>query len=102
MSILIYHDEEDVDDTDREYDDREQEHFCSTIADCIGDCDACHHLIDTEEPQCGLQGKVKCYMCGRYFTPDPEKFNAWGNSGKDFDPTDWECGCADMDQELPW
>ena len=34
---------------------------------------------------------VKCYMCGKRFQPDPEQVTAWGNSGRDFDPTDWAC-----------
>jgi len=36
-------------------------------------------------------GSVPCYMCGRQFQPDPVKMQEWGNSGRPYEPTDWEC-----------
>ncbi len=34
---------------------------------------------------------VTCFMCGAKFEPRPEKLKEWAESGRDFDPTDWEC-----------
>ena len=34
---------------------------------------------------------VECFMCGAKFEPRPEKLKEWAESGRDFDPTDWEC-----------
>jgi hypothetical protein len=34
---------------------------------------------------------VKCYQCGTEFQPPAEKLKAWAESGRSFDPTDWEC-----------
>ena len=34
---------------------------------------------------------MKCYICGEEFVPDPVQVAEWGNSGRDFEPTDWEC-----------
>lgn len=45
---------------------------------------------------------VECWICGEKFEPDPEKIKAWGESGEDFEPTDWECcGCimGDLDDD---
>jgi len=33
-----------------------------------------------------------CYKCNRNYTPPPAQMKAWAESGRDFDPTDWECG----------
>ena len=43
-------------------------------------------------------GAIKCYKCGREFVPDRAKLDAWANSGRPFDPTDWECEyCSQME-----
>ena len=42
---------------------------------------------------------VNCHLCNEPFQPDPEKVDAWGNSGRPFDPTDWECGDCHVAQE---
>ena len=35
---------------------------------------------------------MKCYVCGENeFVPDPAQVADQGNSGRDFEPTDWEC-----------
>ena len=34
---------------------------------------------------------VKCCVCEQLFEPPPDHLRAWGESGRDFDPTDWEC-----------
>lgn len=34
---------------------------------------------------------VNCHLCLQPFEPDPDLVRAWGNSGRSFDPTDWEC-----------
>lgn len=41
---------------------------------------------ETDEPS-----GVPCFICGRYFQPDPGQMMAWGNSGLPWDPTEWEC-----------
>lgn len=39
---------------------------------------------------------VKCFMCDAEFEPTKEQLDEWGNSGRPFDPTDWECpDCLD-------
>lgn len=44
---------------------------------------------------------VECYLCGETFEPSPERVKAWAESGRDFDPTDWECKrCDDCDEAL--
>lgn len=44
---------------------------------------------------------IECYLCGEMFEPSPEKIKAWAESGRDFDPTDWECGQCDEDPDQP-
>jgi len=34
---------------------------------------------------------IPCWMCGKEFEPDSEKLREWAESGRNFDPTDWEC-----------
>lgn len=34
---------------------------------------------------------VKCYQCGIEFEPEPQRLKEWAESGKNFEPTDWEC-----------
>lgn len=34
---------------------------------------------------------VTCYVCGCEFEPTAEEMRAWAESGRNFDPTDWEC-----------
>lgn len=34
---------------------------------------------------------ISCWICGEIFQPDPEQLRVWAESGKPFDPTDWEC-----------
>jgi hypothetical protein len=42
---------------------------------------------------------VPCHMCGEYFIPDPDDMQAWGESGRSFDPTDWTCdACYEAEQ----
>lgn len=53
-------------------------------------------------------GQVECYRCGELFTPDPATVQAWAESDRDWEPTDWECpACldaedADLDQREDW
>lgn len=42
-------------------------------------------------------GQVECWLCGKLYTPDPDKVKAWAESGRPFDGTDWECGLCDVD-----
>lgn len=37
---------------------------------------------------------AECYICGTTFVADPAKMKAWAESGRDYDPTDWECECC--------
>lgn len=32
-----------------------------------------------------------CVHCGELYTPDKEQVDEWANSGRAYDPTDWEC-----------
>lgn len=41
---------------------------------------------------------LACWMCGLEFEPDPERMRAWAESGRTFDPTDWECGQCEFDR----
>jgi rubredoxin len=34
---------------------------------------------------------IECYVCGHSFAPTDEQLEAWVNSGRNWDPTDWEC-----------
>ncbi len=39
---------------------------------------------------------VNCFMCGKEFEVEAEKAREWAESGRPFDPTDWECpDCLD-------
>jgi hypothetical protein len=40
---------------------------------------------------------VTCWMCGKEFEPDRERLREWAESGRNFDPTDWECSaCSNL------
>lgn len=40
---------------------------------------------------------VTCWMCGKEFEPDRERLRLWAESGRNFDPTDWECStCSSL------
>ena len=40
---------------------------------------------------------IPCWMCGKEFEPDREKLREWAESGRNFDPTDWECSfCSSL------
>ena len=43
-------------------------------------------------------GEVECFMCGGWFTPNKAQWDSWGNSDRDFDPTDWECQQCERDE----
>lgn len=34
---------------------------------------------------------VQCYRCGIIFSPSVVALRAWAESGRPFDPTDWNC-----------
>jgi hypothetical protein len=34
---------------------------------------------------------VQCCMCGETYHAEPRQILEWGNSGRDWDPTDWVC-----------
>lgn len=34
---------------------------------------------------------VQCWQCENMFEPDKEAVKNWAQSGKAFEPTDWEC-----------
>lgn len=53
----------------------------------------------SDDPQESKPGQMECYICGKLFDPDPERVKAWGESGEDFEPTDWECPDCDA---LEW
>lgn len=39
-----------------------------------------------------------CYMCETEFQADPKVVKLWADSGRSFDPTDWECPeCSDIE-----
>lgn len=57
-------------------------------------------IADAEEQEVCEKG-VKCYKCGGCFIPEKKALDAWGNSGRDFDPTDWDCGCGDRTIIVP-
>ena len=43
---------------------------------------------------------VNCCICNRPFEPDPARLKAWAESGRSFDPTDWECpDCRNLEAE---
>ena len=43
---------------------------------------------------------VNCCICNRSFEPDPARLKAWAESGRSFDPTDWECpDCQNYEPE---
>ena len=35
--------------------------------------------------------QVDCCVCGITFSVSPARLQVWAESGRDFDPTDWEC-----------
>jgi len=40
-------------------------------------------------------------MCNQEYEPDQVDIDAWGRSGEDFDPMDWECDyCRDAQDRL--
>jgi len=41
------------------------------------------------------KGSVRCCRCDGWYVPNPESVKAWAESGRPFDPTDWECGGCD-------
>ena len=34
---------------------------------------------------------VECHLCQEPFEASEERVRAWADSGRPFDPTDWEC-----------
>ena len=44
-----------------------------------------------KENEMSTSNQVPCFICDELFTPSTEQYNEWGNSGRSFDPTDWEC-----------
>jgi hypothetical protein len=39
---------------------------------------------------------INCHICNRPYEPDPDKVQAWADSGRRFEPTDWECEECDV------
>lgn len=39
---------------------------------------------------------MPCYVCEQLFVPDANQMKAWAESGRPFDPLDWECGDCDV------
>lgn len=45
---------------------------------------------------------MRCYQCGVEFEPSPAALRRWAESGRPFDPTDWECeACRRAEAEIP-
>lgn len=45
---------------------------------------------------------MRCYQCDTEFYPDPATLRRWAESGRPFDPTDWECeACRRAEATLP-
>lgn len=43
---------------------------------------------------------VRCWKCKTEFEPSPELIKEWAESGRPFEPTDWECGKCDCEDGL--
>ena len=42
---------------------------------------------------------VPCYKCGIEYQPTAEAMRVWAESGRQFEPTDWECPECDWVEE---
>jgi hypothetical protein len=62
---------------------------CSCLFDVVGTLDA-QGVLHTAE-RTPVQFAVPCCCCEELFEPDPQQVDAWGQSGRRFEPTDWVC-----------